>query len=66
MKKDPIILTIANKLGGHAAFARSLGLHRTATFQWRRVPVDRLQAVEKLSGVPREKLRPDIFKRKSA
>lgn len=32
-----------------------------AVSQWKFVPVKRVSAVEKISGVPRQRLRPDIF-----
>lgn len=48
-------------VGGEAALARLLGLTRQAVNKWRRVPADRIADVERVSGVPRENLRPDIF-----
>jgi DNA-binding transcriptional regulator YdaS (Cro superfamily) len=41
--------------------ARDLGLHASAVYQWRRVPADRVVAVERLTGIPREVLRPDLY-----
>jgi len=53
---------IAEKAGGVIALSVALGLSRAAVSQWHRVPVDRLDDVERLTGIPREQLRPDIFK----
>jgi DNA-binding transcriptional regulator YdaS (Cro superfamily) len=41
--------------------ARSLGITHGAVNQWRRVPAERVVDVERVTGIPREKLRPDIF-----
>jgi DNA-binding transcriptional regulator YdaS (Cro superfamily) len=53
----------AEAAGGKAALARLLGLSRQAVHRWHRVPADRLDEVERATGVPREVLRPDIFHR---
>jgi DNA-binding transcriptional regulator YdaS (Cro superfamily) len=42
--------------------ARELGITRGAVSQWLRVPLSRIVAIEKITGVPRQKLRPDLFK----
>ena len=40
-----------------------IGISEQAVGQWEgRVPVGRLEAVERATGVPREQLRPDLFK----
>lgn len=41
--------------------ARALGITHGAVSQWRRVPADRVIAVEGLTGVSREQLRPDLY-----
>ena len=49
-------------MGGVTAFARALGVDRTAAYKWRRgVPAERVLAIEELTGVPREELRPDLY-----
>ncbi|NLS02299.1 helix-turn-helix domain-containing protein [Rhizobium sp. P32RR-XVIII] len=48
--------------GGSSAIARSLGhLTPQAVLQWRAVPADRVLDVEKISGISRYRLRPDVF-----
>jgi DNA-binding transcriptional regulator YdaS (Cro superfamily) len=42
--------------------ARSLGVTRGAVAKWRHVPAERVLAVEKCTGIPRERLRPDLYK----
>ena len=39
------------------------GVHKTTILRWEEggVPVDRLADVERVTGIPRQKLRPDIF-----
>lgn len=42
------------------ALARQLGVTQPAVSKWEHVPADRLEAVVRLTGVPRERLRPDL------
>lgn len=49
-------------VGGPAKVARDIGdLTSQAVSQWKRVPPERVIAVEGLSGISRHDLRPDIF-----
>lgn len=47
--------------GGTAALARILGLTSQAVSQWDRVPASRVLEVERVSGISRHDLRPDVF-----
>lgn len=47
--------------GGSSAVARALGIKPQALSQWDRVPVERVQAMEAITGVSRYVQRPDIF-----
>ena len=50
--------------GGRANLARALGITWQAVFYWQRdgvVPLTRVLDVERLTGIPREALRPDVF-----
>jgi TorA maturation chaperone TorD len=47
--------------GGIGALARALGISQPAVTNWRRVPAERVLAVESLTGVPRTTLRPDLY-----
>lgn len=47
--------------GGQASLGRALGITSQAISQWKRVPVNRALAVERLTGIPRHELRPDIW-----
>jgi len=47
--------------GSAANLARLLGVTRQAVWRWRKIPLKHMKTLEKLLGIPREKLRPDIF-----
>lgn len=47
--------------GGRTQLATALGIKPEAISQWRRCPVLRVLDVERLSGVSRHELRPDIY-----
>lgn len=41
--------------------ARELGLSPGAVYQWRKVPAERVLDVERITGIPRHRLRPDLY-----
>jgi DNA-binding transcriptional regulator YdaS (Cro superfamily) len=43
------------------AVARALGLTPAAITQWKTIPVEHVVAVSQATGIPREKLRPDLY-----
>ena len=51
-------------LGGPTKAARALGIENpSVVINWRtrgQIPVDRVIAIESLTGIPREQLRPDL------
>jgi DNA-binding transcriptional regulator YdaS (Cro superfamily) len=47
--------------GGQATFARLLGVTAQAVSQWDKVPPLRVLEVERVSGVSRQELRPDLY-----
>ena len=47
--------------GGNAALGRLLGISAHAVAQWRQVPAQRVVDVERVTGVSRQELRPDVF-----
>ena len=47
--------------GGVSALARQLGVSQPAVSGWKRVPPERVLAVESATGVPRTTLRPDLY-----
>lgn len=46
--------------GSEAKLAAAIGISQQAVQQWRKVPAERILDVEQATGVPREKLRPDL------
>lgn len=56
-------LAACEKVGGQAALARKLGVGYTTVYSWadRGLPVGRVLDVERVTGVPRHELRPDIY-----
>lgn len=47
--------------GGIRALAREIGLSHEGVRRWERAPAEYIVDIEKATGVPRERLRPDIF-----
>lgn len=52
--------------GGVRALARGLGISQPAISGWKRIPSDRVVAVENATGVPRAQLRPDLYDKAAA
>lgn len=59
------IETAIERAGGITALARGLGITHNAIYSWQRVPAERVLDVERLSGVSRHDLRPDIYPRET-
>jgi DNA-binding transcriptional regulator YdaS (Cro superfamily) len=47
--------------GGYRALARKLGIRYQSIQSWQQIPAERVIAVEKITGLAREMLRPDIY-----
>ncbi len=47
--------------GGIPHLAAALGINRVGVWRWKKVPAERCAEIERLYGVPRAILRPDIF-----
>lgn len=56
-----VLQNAAQKVGGMAQLAAELGIARQAIYQWKRIPAERVVDIERITGVPRTELRPDIF-----
>lgn len=58
------IALVIKKIGTQKALAEALGVSTMSVSKWvstGRIPVDRVLTIEKLTGVPRYELRPDIY-----
>ena len=53
--------TAIDRAGGSKPLAEALGITRQAVEQWRAVPPERVLQVERITGVSRYALRPDIY-----
>lgn len=65
MREEGLRLAI-EAAGGVGALARGLGIRQPSVSTWHRVPAERVLAVEALTGVHREALRPDLYNGASA
>jgi DNA-binding transcriptional regulator YdaS (Cro superfamily) len=50
------------KAGSIRALARELGISAPSLLGWRRIPSYRIIQVEMVTGIRREKLRPDLYR----
>jgi DNA-binding transcriptional regulator YdaS (Cro superfamily) len=63
---DPGKKAAVKAAGGIRSLARKLGLSHVSVLRWTTIPVRRLLDIESVTGVPREELRPDIFRTPNA
>ena len=61
MFSDKALSRAIDKVGGPSEFARQLGIRPLSIYKWTRVPAERVLAVERISGISRHKLRPDLY-----
>jgi DNA-binding transcriptional regulator YdaS (Cro superfamily) len=59
--RDPILARAIDGAGGVAALAKALDISSQSISGWSRVPAERVLQVERLSGVSRHELRPDLY-----
>lgn len=59
-KRSALMVAITN-VGTASELARQLGISPSAVLQWDEVPVRRVLDVERVTGVSRHQLRPDIY-----
>jgi DNA-binding transcriptional regulator YdaS (Cro superfamily) len=61
MRMIAIVEIAAEKAGGVVSLARALGIKHTSLYSWRRVPAERVLDFERISGISRHEIRPDVF-----
>lgn len=59
--RDDGLRAALRQAGSLTGLARGLGIKPQSIIKWQRVPAERCLDVERLTGVPREVLRPDIY-----
>ena len=60
-KERQIIAMACEQAGGLRALGRALGINYQNIQVWRRIPAERMIDIETVTGIPRERLRPDLF-----
>lgn len=60
--KDSGLRLAVEKAGSRYRLAKLIGIGLPALSRWKRIPLGRLLQVEKLLEIPREKLRPDMYR----
>lgn len=67
MSNHPITAYRSSNRLSLSQFAERVGVSRSYACQWetgaRRVPAERAVEIERLTGIPREQLRPDLFQK---
>ena len=58
--RAPILQAIIDQIGT-VRIADACGITPQAVCMWRKIPVIRVLQIERLTGIPRETLRPDIY-----
>jgi DNA-binding transcriptional regulator YdaS (Cro superfamily) len=59
-----VIQVAIDKAGGMRPLARAIGISYQAIQSWKkRIPAERVLAVERATGISREVLRPDLYSR---
>jgi DNA-binding transcriptional regulator YdaS (Cro superfamily) len=56
-----IVAMVVAQAGGLHALGRMLGIRYQSVQSWKRIPADRVLAIELATGIPREQLRPDLY-----
>lgn len=59
-RKTPLEKAVA-AVGSKSELARRLNVAVQSIQQWDRIPAERVHDVERVSGVPRHELRPDLY-----
>lgn len=61
MRRDAALTKALDRANGFAGLGRLIGVSAQAIWQWQRVPAERVLDVERVTGVARSKLRPDLY-----
>lgn len=58
---DVLVKYLKQKRGRQTELARAIGTTPGNICQWKRVPAERVMEVSAITGIPKEKLRPDLY-----
>lgn len=56
-----IIKKAIEKSGGITLLAKGLNIKHQTIYSWRQIPSERVVDVERITGIPRQELRPDLY-----
>ena len=56
-----IVTKAVKKAGGVSSLARQLGIKHNAFYVWKRIPAERVLDIERITGISRHDLRPDLY-----
>lgn len=59
--KPPELMAVFERAGSLSNVAAHLGISRAAVSVWRKIPLRHVRAIAAFTGLPPEKLRPDIY-----
>lgn len=59
--RDLVLTQVQSTKGLAPRIAEACGVRREAVWNWKRIPVAHVFAIEELLGIPRHKIRPDIY-----
>jgi DNA-binding transcriptional regulator YdaS (Cro superfamily) len=62
MKRSNGLGEIRAHRGMAAKLARNLKVNQSTISRWEKIPAELVVIVERITGIPREKLRPDLYK----
>jgi hypothetical protein len=62
-KRNAVLWRVFEHFGSAAALARNLNLTRAAVSAWTHVPWTHVRTIERLTGIPKEELRPDVYQK---
>jgi len=57
----PLAQECADRAGGIAHLARALRIKHPSIYGWKRIPAERVLQLETITGIPRHKLRADLY-----
>jgi DNA-binding transcriptional regulator YdaS (Cro superfamily) len=63
---EPGLKAAVKAVGSMSNLASLLGIAPQAIAQWEQIPINRVLEIEKITKVDRERLRPDMFRRRRA